>query len=283
MDIDLNIDNYNLVDLLSLFKLDYDFTVENLRQAKKIVMRTHPDRSGLDKEYFLFFFSAYKIVYSIHQFRERQDSRTEYTVEKDEEKEALLNKLSTNPNFNKVFNEMFEKYRIEDDSELGYGDWLQSDEGIDTTETTKSNMHEAFENKKRALKALVVKKDIEEMGGDGHYTLGGDRPESYGSSVFSSLPYEDVKKAFVESVIPVTKEDYDNRTTFKNTQDLRYHRDTQDIKPLSLSQANAYLNERKGMEQKADVGRAFRLAKEDEAVRKANDAFMSGFKQITNS
>ena len=50
-------DNYNLEDLLRLFHLDYNFNEEQLKSAKKIVLKTHPDKSQLPKEYFLFFFS----------------------------------------------------------------------------------------------------------------------------------------------------------------------------------------------------------------------------------
>ena len=53
--IDLNIDNYSLEDLLSLFKIDSIDSVENLSHAKSIALKMHPDKSGLDKEYFLFF------------------------------------------------------------------------------------------------------------------------------------------------------------------------------------------------------------------------------------
>ena len=34
-DIDLNIDNYDLDDLLNLFKLSHDFTRDDIRNAKK--------------------------------------------------------------------------------------------------------------------------------------------------------------------------------------------------------------------------------------------------------
>ena len=70
-DIDLNIDNYDLDDLLNLFKLNHDFSRDDIRNAKKIVMKTHPDKSRMDKKYFLFFSSAYKIIYSIHEFRDK--------------------------------------------------------------------------------------------------------------------------------------------------------------------------------------------------------------------
>ena len=54
-EIDLDIKNYNLNELLDLFNLPYNFTKQDLKQAIKIVYKMHPDKSGLDKEYFMFF------------------------------------------------------------------------------------------------------------------------------------------------------------------------------------------------------------------------------------
>ena len=55
----LYITNYKLNDLLKLFNLDFNFTIDDLKRAKKVVMQTHPDKSKLDKQYFLFFSKAY--------------------------------------------------------------------------------------------------------------------------------------------------------------------------------------------------------------------------------
>ena len=52
MEIDLNLDNYNLAELLNLFKLKNNINIDDLKTTKKIVMKLHPDKSGLDKEYF---------------------------------------------------------------------------------------------------------------------------------------------------------------------------------------------------------------------------------------
>ena len=54
MDIDLNIENYSLNEILQLFKLDYNFGEMELKKAKRIVLQTHPDKSKLSKEYFVF-------------------------------------------------------------------------------------------------------------------------------------------------------------------------------------------------------------------------------------
>ena len=69
--IDLNIDNYDYEDILNLFKLDINFGENDLKQAKKIVLSNHPDKSRLNKEIFLFFSKAYKILYSVYNFREK--------------------------------------------------------------------------------------------------------------------------------------------------------------------------------------------------------------------
>lgn len=283
--IDLNIENYELNDLLSLFKLGFEFDADDLKRVKKTVMQTHPDKSGLDKKYFLFFSAAYKIIFSIHEFRHKSSKyqSTEYTVEKDEEKELLLKSLQKKPNFNKIFNELFEKHRIKDDeSETGYGDWFKSGENMDTRTTTMGQMNATFEQKKREVKDLIPFKDVEEIGtsASGQFDLTRDKPEYYTSALFSSLQYEDLKKAHVESVIPVTYDDYLARPKFKNVLEMQADPTYNDTKPLSLSQAKDYLQQRQSYQAQNDVHRAYKLAKQDEIVRKANQGWMSGFKQL---
>ena len=53
--IDLNINNYTLNDLLKLFKLSNNLTEEDLKNVKKQVLKTHPDKSGLEPDIFRFF------------------------------------------------------------------------------------------------------------------------------------------------------------------------------------------------------------------------------------
>ena len=284
--IDLNIENYELADLLALFKLDFEFNADDLKRVKKMVMQTHPDKSGLDKTYFLFFSAAYKIIFSVYEFRHKSSKQqsTEYTVEKDEAKELLLKGLQKKTNFNKIFNELFEKHRIKDDeNETGYGEWIKSEENMDTRTTTFQQMNATFEEKKREVKELIPYKEIEEMGSttSGQFDLTRDKPEYYTSALFSSLQYEDLKKAHVESVIPVTHEDYLAKPKFKSVLEMQADPTYNDTKPLSLNQAKDYLQQRQSYQAQNDVHRAYKLAKQDEVVRKANEGWMSGFKQIT--
>lgn len=289
IELDLDINNYDLNDLLKLFKLNYNFTIDDLKRAKKMALMTHPDKSNMDKKYFLFFTSAYKVIYSIYQFRtssNRQNS-TEYIIENenDESKEELLMKISKKKNFNKLFNKLFENNRIVDEStEYGYGDWLKSNEDIDTRKTTRAEMNIAFENKKNEVRALIVHKDIEEIvSSSSSSDIISERPESYSSSLFSSLQYEDLKKAHVESVVPVTIKDYEERKKFKNEDDFRRYRDEKEyMSPFSIEKSNEYLQKRQSLQDKVDINRAFKLAKQDEEVRTLHQKWMSGIQQITH-
>lgn len=286
--IDLDIDNYELQDLLDLFKLEYNFTTDDLKQAKLIVLRTHPDKSNLPKEYFLFFSKAFKIVHSIHQFRNAGDKQrtTQYDTDydnDDEPREKLLRSIAKKPNFNKIFNELFEKHRITNEEDNGgYGDWLSSNDDIDNSIATKNNMHAAFEAKKVKARSLIIKTDISEMGKDGYgqSELVGAVPDSYGSAMFSRLGYEDLRKAHVETVVPVTQDDLNARPSFSNEEELRRHRDVQNNKPMSLAESKEYLKQQQNKDGKNDVIRAFKLAKQDEEAQRANENWMSGFKLI---
>jgi aspartyl aminopeptidase len=152
---------------------------------------------------------------------------------------------------------------------------------MDSRTTTLNQMNATFEQKKREVKELIPYRDVEEMGqSSNQFDLTRDKPEYYTSALFSSLQYEDLKKAHVESVIPVTHEDYLARPKFKNVLELQADPTYNDTKPLSLSQAKDYLQNRHTYQAQNDVQRAYKLAKQDEVVRKANEGWMSGFKQI---
>tara|TARA_B110001450_G_scaffold248226_1_gene264136 strand:- start:2980 stop:3843 length:864 start_codon:yes stop_codon:yes gene_type:complete len=280
---DLNIDNYNLDDLLKLFNLDYNFEKKELKEAKKLVMKVHPDKSKLDKDYFIFFTKAFKTIYSIYEFRNQSQKRrpVDYIVEKDEEKELLLKDISKSKNFNKIFNELFDKHYIRnDDIDNGYGEWLKTINNDDLKVTNMRDMHVEFDKKKERLSALVVSKDIEELEDNNYTDIIGDKPDSYSSSIFSSLNYEDLRIAHTETVIPVTHNDYLNKKKFNNINDIMNHRDNQEIKPLSEKQSLEYLNNKTKNENKIATIRAYKFAKQEETNKKINDNWMQGFKKL---
>ena len=314
MDIDFNLENYDLNDILELFSLDYHFTKDDLKKAKKIVLQTHPDKSRLDKKYFLFFSAAYKIVYQIFDFRYKSEqcvsrnnneirkTNPTYTIEEEDkhgyDHDQLIKQIKDKKNFNKWFNELFEKSRIKDsENDSGYGKWFRNDENEDEDESetalssssesiiTKDSMHEAFERKKKIMrdKAIILHQEVDIMdSGSHHFDIGRQKVENYSSSLFSKLPYEDLKKAHTETVVPVTHEDYLNKKKFKSVNEMQKFRGAQDTRTLTEDESMKILSNNKRMEDKRTVQRAYRLAKQDEMVRKSNDVWWSSLKQLTN-
>ena len=113
---------------------------------------------------------------------------------------------------------MFEKnYMKAESSSGGYGDWLKEEEDV-IKASSVDDMNRQIEKKKKDLRALVVVEDLEEVGygsNSGHSNLTGRRPKYYGSDMFGSLQYEDVQRAYTESVVPVTHEDYQNKKSLE--------------------------------------------------------------------
>jgi hypothetical protein len=192
----------------------------------------------------------------------------------------IFKKLTGKKDFNKVFNELFDKCNIRTaEMDTGYGDWLRSDDDIDDTITTKENMHEAFREKKLIARDAIVNQLIQETSYNTYTDLLGNAPDNYSSDLFSSLGYEDLRNAHRENVIPVTEKDI--KQTFKTQEELRIYRDSQNIIPSSLTESKGMLDKQKQQEIKQDTQRAYKLAKQDELYKDINSNFMSNLYKLT--
>ena len=298
--LDLDINNYNLQDILKLFKIPLDFTEVDLKKAKSIVLKTHPDKSGLDPDFFRFYSKAYKMLFSVWEFRKKGDvnasakKNTDYTTYGDNEKKELLDqifqsneKFKNKKNFNKWFNEQFEKNKLSSErEEKGYEEWLRSNEG-DNEESSKNvtmeTMGHEFEKKKSQARSLVVRQEVQDIYGMNSISatdLSSDAPQSFDSDLFSSLPFQDLKQAHTETVIPVTFEDYQQKQKFNNVNEMISHRGQQNIKPLSEQQAMNYLKNREKNDEERSVRRAYDLAKQTELAQQRNQDFWSNLQLL---
>jgi hypothetical protein len=134
--------------------------------------------------------------------------------------------------------------------------------------------------------ALIERSEIQtanSSGGGGYYGLGREAPQEYSSGLFSSLQYEDLKKAHTESVIPVTMEDYDNKKKYSSINEMQMFRDIERSKyDYSKEYQTTRLDKETALQVEEDMKRAYRLAKQDEIVRDINKRFSSEFYQLTN-
>ena len=102
---------------------------------------------------------------------------------------------------------------------------------------------------------------ISQIGNTGGHNLSRQRPEEYTSAIFSKLAYEDLKKAHTESVVPVTQADFEHKRKFQTTDQLRHHRNEQNVEPLSLQQARNYLKVQQQQQEVDDTHRVYRFIK----------------------
>lgn len=291
MEIDLNIENYNLDDLLNLFSLPNDFDQEDMKRAKQLVYKTHPDKSNLPKEYFIFFTKAFKYIYHVYEFKRKSSCtksvKYENLIDEDtNDKIDIRNKLSEKNNFHKWFNEMFEKYKIEDEDD-GYNDFLKSNEEIHVNKVQNtSQLHQNFESyKSNKIRDLVVHTEINDICNSlscGGSNIVSKKQDNYSNpNIFSDqLNYEDVKKAHTETFIPVCQQDYIKKKKYNSVFELNQERGSQNTKPLCEDQTREYLRKKNEMENNIANQNAYLLLKEAEEVEKRNKQFMSELKFI---
>lgn len=302
-DLDLDIRNYKLQDITKLFNIPLVFNESDLRIAKLAVLQTHPDKSQLPKEYFLFFSSAYKMLYQVYTFRSGKNRNNkesykdivdEETIDASEDSMKLcvdkVKRLNA-AEFNKLFNEHYEKCKIEMEEDVGYEDWFRSqqDDIDDLTNASWDQRVSHIDKKKQTLRenlALVPKNDLQSVniyggGSTCGYALGQGAPAEHSSGLFSSLQYEDLKKAHTETVIPVTHEDYVNSKKFNNTHDLKVFRDL-NLKSFSYDKEEAIQkkNAEAYQEEEDNTHRAFMMAKQDEIAQEMNKKFNGSFLKL---
>ncbi len=293
--IDLDINNYEIDDILKLFNIDYNFTEYDLKNSKKMVLMMHPDKSNLDKEYFLFFSKAYKILYSIYNFRDKSklndtmklNNNTEYLVDDiDEDNKEIIKNLKKSKyfdsnNFNKWFNELFEKINISNEfNNNGYGNWLKTDEISSEIANNIDSMNKIIDKKKEELRESKLSKysRIHEYNNNNYCDLTNSKPENYSSDLFSKFQYEDLKKAHEESVIPVTYKDFNKK--YNNIEEIQEERQKQNMNPLTDKEYKKIRNNDKYEENIIETKRAYKLFIQQEEIDNQNKKWWATLKQL---
>jgi hypothetical protein len=282
-ELDLNINNYSLEDILNLFNLPIKFDENGLKQAKKQVLMTHPDKSRMDKDIFLFFSSAYRLLYKVYKFRVRNTQDTTINrhysstdIECDDDNTEVWRSLSNHKNFSNIFNKMFEKNMVTAGD--GHGDWLKEADDHISDAKNRDEMNSIINERKKSLREITVHNGFRgTCGSSGSELL--ENEGNYRSNMFSALQYDDLKQAYTESVVPVSNEDYENREKFQSVEEMQRARRNDDI--IHVDAVNTFETKRKE-EDEDDATRAFYLAKNDEAMRNIRSKMASNFLRLVN-
>jgi hypothetical protein len=290
--LDLDIHNYDLNDIINLFGISKRITDEDLKFAKNKMLKTHPDKSGLDPIFFTFYNKAYKILYQVWEFNQKGNTKkSEYSYDDyDTHKQEILNKwmkdnkFDNKKSFNEWFNKEFDNAHIYNDTERkGYEDWLRNSPIENEKVNDMRGMNLYIDKKKKELRelSLIEKREVEEIWNTNNISasdLSPDAPQCYDSDLFSQLSYQDLQKAHTESIIPITIEDYENKQKFNNVNEFISFRNNQDIQPFQ--EGEKYLDNKRKKEEELSVRLAFNLAKQSEIAKQKNNDFWKNIQML---
>jgi hypothetical protein len=256
----LNILMYSLEEIFGLFDLTYNISVEDLKRAKKKVLMTHPDKSKLPPEYFLFYKKAFDIVMKFYENQTKQNQHvpTENPVYKptkttDFNKDTTANVTRAingmdKDDFRRKFNQLFEE-NMSTKIDTMKNEWFSNDESIykiDTDVTTK-NMSAVLDKVKQTQSGMVRYRGVENLyvnsnSGTKIYEEDADSDEYITSDPFSKLKFDDLRKVHKEqTVIAVSERDFQNVTKYSSTDHLMRERGRQTLTPLEKHESEQLL------------------------------------------
>jgi hypothetical protein len=247
---DLDIAHYSYDDLRALLELPSPYTKEQWKASMSVVKQTHPDKSGLDKEYFIFFRRAHVLLGAALQTRGVRGEEEELLGASERECIEQMPEQEFRSWFNRTFEELCKEEKA------GYGDWLAGDEGTVTVERG-GDVHSYFEKQRVSAvgRADLVVCDA----GESFDTLG-TTPASYSAPLFSALQYDDVRIAHSQTFIPVGQQDFARAGQHETVEERRQVRSTNDGAPQTAAAANSQLQSLREQDVTSSLQRNYNMA-----------------------
>ena len=295
-DVSLDLESYTLDDLTRLFGICSlrSVTPSDMKAARKMVMMTHPDKSGLAKEYFQFFAKAYERLSSVVDFANRGEGGSQESsymekhrkidVEIDggtESFAAALKKKKIITDYRTVgegwhkWKREFDKW-FEANGELavdssGYDEFMKSTEGLLPEGASQAEAKEFMESRKRSLRALVSHERL--VGIDSWNAFGGGGGRTAG---------EDLMRAYTETVVPVTEEDFKNRPKYSSLDEYkRIRHATENVSDADYAASKQeYIRSRENEEAK-ELSEYYEHMQQMERNKESVDAFKRTILRLT--
>ena len=281
-DFNLNLDDYELQDILNLFSIELPITFEDLKQAKKTVLKLHPDKSQLPSQFFIFYGEALKVLVHLYSFSNKSnDQRTHLQRARDSEHNKDLDpnllrfsqlSVSNKSAFKEAFNKLFENSYIPSEFEsMGYSQEMKH---------SMKNDSETFDEKKQRLKTSMVIYEQPENISDSYINnceIGGQRVQNYSTYIGKQLKLEDLKHTYSESILPIDESHMDQVKVYSNIQEIKLARQQQNVDPLHDSEY--ILMQKSKSEDVAAMKRAFKLHTIDQAnIQNQNNVLRNLYK-----
>jgi cation transport regulator ChaB len=292
----LDISQYSFKEVLNLFELDYNISEDDLKRAKKKVLMTHPDKSRLPPEYFLFYKKAFDIVIDYYKNLNKQNQKIpEKTVYQtnhglDEhisiQLKNAIQKMDQDE-FHTKFNAAFEK-SLDRRIDPTRNEWFSKDDPVySVNETvTKSNMNAAIERVKETQQnnAMIRYNGVTHLYSNQgtvsnfYEEIDNDTSNEYlTSDIFSKLKFDDIRKVHKDqTVFSVSERDYANVPQYGSVEQFSQSRNKMDLTPLERSRAEQILMDQKRIENEKMQEKMHKMNTiSNEYKKKTNDALSS--------
>jgi hypothetical protein len=295
----LDVNMYSLKEILDLFHLDYDISLEDLKRAKKQVLSTHPDKSRLSSEYFLFFKKAFDIVLQFYNNQHKQDAdithtSTAYSTDgyKNDNKHTTnhMQKLVRNmgeSKFNNQFNQLFEKNMVNKiDKEKN--EWFTSEKEVyEINERVNAgNMGQVIDRIRDNQQSLVKHNGVQVLysNNDTNNNFHDEEDESYVvSDPFSKLKFDDLRKVHKDqTVLNVSERDFNNVKTYSSVDHFMRDRGSQSLTPLEKQEAEKLLQSQDRTYRERMMHKQYESNLKTNRYEEKNKQVMANFLRITN-
>ena len=289
----LNIKMYSFKEILNLFSLDYDFSTEQLKKAKLMVLKMHPDKSKLPPEYFLFYRDAYSLVYDY--YNEKQKTSIEVPHEEVVYEPNSVDKTTHNQvnktmkemgqqQFQQKFNQLFENNMVEKKDTSHY-DWFKQNDPLYQFDDVKTagGLAQSIEFVKQNSNALTHYKGVENLTYSSGNNLYDTDQNAYATSdPFSKLKYDDLRKVHKDqTVFAVSERDYDKMKTYSSIDHLQRERGSTNLTPLEKTHAEQILLEKEKAIQQSILSKKHADDLRTMEYAQKNKSVMASFFQLT--
>ena len=292
----LNINMYSFRELLNLFNLSSRPTIEDMKQARMVVLKMHPDKSRLPPDYFLFYKKAFDVVHQYYQeqakttaevpteeqtyspsVQESEDRRTSRVIQK------RMNDLGEHQ-FQRKFNELFETVAEKPDPTVN--EWFRTNDPLFEFDDVQSisGLGAAMEKVKQKTAALVKHTGVQTMSSGGPaYNHLYDQPDEYVScDPFGKLKYDDLRKVHKDqTVLAVSEHDLSKVQQFNSMDHLQRERGSLNIQHVDRREHERFFEEQQHTLQEQMAAKQYAAQQKTNEYVEKNKQIMSHFLRLT--
>jgi hypothetical protein len=258
----LNLQSYSFPEILALFNLSYDISLDDMKRAKKKVLMLHPDKSRLPADYFLFYKKAFEQIVLYFENQQKiaktpTEENTKYQVPATDINKNNARTITTKIGemdkgvFHTKFNQLFEDNMVNRPNQQK-NKWFseaEPDSVFNEKVQSAGGITEAFNQMKQRNAAVIIHRGIQEMrGNSGGSSLydGEEEDDVYVTSdPFSKLKYDDLRKVHKDQTIfAVSERDINKVQQYGSVDQYQRARGGQNLTPLQKTEAERILEQR---------------------------------------